>query len=37
VFGRKPLSFQATEVVLYRTNLLQTPKYENLITFLLQS
>lgn len=37
VFGGKPLTFQATEVVLYRTNLLQTPKYENLITFSLQS
>jgi RNA 2',3'-cyclic 3'-phosphodiesterase len=37
IFDRKPLSFQATEVVLYRTNLLQTPKYENLITFSLQT
>jgi RNA 2',3'-cyclic 3'-phosphodiesterase len=37
VFGRHPLTFQATEVVLYKTNLLQTPKYENLITFSLQT
>jgi 2'-5' RNA ligase len=36
MFGREPLTFQATEVVLYKTNLLQTPKYENLITFSLQ-
>jgi RNA 2',3'-cyclic 3'-phosphodiesterase len=33
VFQVHPLSFQATEVVLYKTNLLQTPKYEKLITF----
>lgn len=37
LFGRQPLTFQATEVVLYKTNLLRTPKYENLITFSLQS
>jgi RNA 2',3'-cyclic 3'-phosphodiesterase len=32
-FLEESLSFQATDVVLYKTNLLQTPKYENLITF----
>jgi RNA 2',3'-cyclic 3'-phosphodiesterase len=37
VFGQYPLIFQATEVILYKTNLLHTPKYENLITFSLQS
>jgi RNA 2',3'-cyclic 3'-phosphodiesterase len=37
MFQEKPLTFKATEVVLYRTNLLQTPKYENLITFSLKS
>ncbi|WP_442595570.1 RNA 2',3'-cyclic phosphodiesterase [Neobacillus sp. D3-1R] len=37
LFLENPLSFQATNVVLYKTNLLQTPKYENLITFSLQS
>lgn len=37
LFQEKSLLFQATEIVLYRTNLLQTPKYENLITFSLQS
>jgi RNA 2',3'-cyclic 3'-phosphodiesterase len=37
MFRRQSLTFQATEVVLYKTNLLQTPKYENLITFSLQS
>lgn len=37
VFCDQPLHFQATEVVLYKTNLEQTPKYENLITFSLQS
>jgi RNA 2',3'-cyclic 3'-phosphodiesterase len=36
LFDEKPLTFQATDVVLYRTNLLQTPKYENLITFSLK-
>jgi RNA 2',3'-cyclic 3'-phosphodiesterase len=35
-FRKNPIEFQVTEVVLYKTNLLQTPKYENLITFSLQ-
>ncbi|HLO12012.1 MAG TPA: RNA 2',3'-cyclic phosphodiesterase [Pseudoneobacillus sp.] len=37
VFREAPLIFHATDVVLYKTNLLQTPKYENLITFSLHS
>lgn len=37
IFQEEPLTFDAKEVVLYRTNLLQTPKYENLITFSLKS
>ncbi|MFD2446452.1 RNA 2',3'-cyclic phosphodiesterase [Bacillus sp. CGMCC 1.16607] len=36
-FHENLLSFHTAEVVLYKTNLLQTPKYENLITFSLQS
>lgn len=37
LFQEQPLTFLASEVVLYKTNLLQTPKYENLITFSLQT
>ncbi|MHC0038916.1 RNA 2',3'-cyclic phosphodiesterase [Pseudoneobacillus sp. C159] len=33
IFIESPINFQVKEVVLYKTNLLQTPKYENLITF----
>jgi RNA 2',3'-cyclic 3'-phosphodiesterase len=35
-FREKPIHFQADEVVLYRTNLMQTPKYEKVFTFSLQ-
>jgi RNA 2',3'-cyclic 3'-phosphodiesterase len=37
LFWEQPLTFKATEVVLYKTNLLQTPKYETVFTFSLQS
>jgi RNA 2',3'-cyclic 3'-phosphodiesterase len=36
-FSKEPLSFQAHEVVLYRTNLESTPKYESIATFSLVS
>jgi RNA 2',3'-cyclic 3'-phosphodiesterase len=32
-FKNEPLSFQAQEVVLYRTNLEKTPKYQSIATF----
>ena len=32
-FSKEPLSFEAQEVVLYRTNLESTPKYESIATF----
>ena len=36
-FSKEPLSFEAHEVVLYRTNLESTPKYESIATFSLVS
>ena len=36
-FSKEPLSFQAKEVVLYRTNVESTPKYECIATFSLVS
>jgi RNA 2',3'-cyclic 3'-phosphodiesterase len=35
-FDKKSVRFQAEEIVLYKTNLLQTPKYEKLHTFSLK-
>jgi RNA 2',3'-cyclic 3'-phosphodiesterase len=37
IFEDQMLEFLAEDVVLYRTNLTQTPKYENLISFSLRS
>ena len=36
-FSKEPLSFIAHEVVLYKTNLEKTPKYESIATFSLVS